>query len=387
MRLQKVGEYYFSRKLDDIRKLRAQGIDILNLGIGSPDLPPAGSVIDELITAASDTNNHAYQQYRSSKRLRKAISTYYQRIYNVSVDAEHEVLPLLGSKEGIMYVSLAFLNPGDRVLVPNPGYPAYASIAELLGAEVVSYDLLEGNNWQPDFAKLEKTDTEKVKLMWVNYPNMPTGAPATPELFSKLVAFAQAHKILVCNDNPYSLILNDSPLSILSYDKTGKRVLELNSMSKSFNMAGWRVGMVLGHRSYIDAIIQVKSNVDSGMFLPVQHAASHALELPDNWHSNRNEIYKKRKALATKILETIGCRVSKNQVGLFVWGKIPNEVENVEILVDNLLVHAHIFITPGKIFGSNGNRFLRMSLTSSVTTYQIALKRVKKWKRERLMPV
>jgi aspartate/methionine/tyrosine aminotransferase len=378
-RLNQVGEYYFSTKLAEIARLRAEGKDILNLGIGSPDLAPADAVVEELVNSAANKENHAYQPYRSTLELRQAISHYYNKVFNVELDPEHEVLPLLGSKEGVMYISLAFLNPGDEVLVPDPGYPAYGSIAQLLGASVSTYDLNEGNGWLPDFRQLAARDLSKVKLMWVNYPHMPTGTPATDKLFDDLAAFAKSNNILICNDNPYSLVLNDRPKSILNYDPDRTHAIELNSLSKSFNMAGWRVGMVMGHQQYINAIIQAKSNVDSGMFLPVQHAAIQALELPLSWHDNRNEIYAGRREIVVKILNTIGCAIENNQVGMFLWARVPDQITNTRQLVDNLLQNAHIFITPGEIFGKNGSRYVRMSLTSPIEIYEEALKRVVKW--------
>ena len=384
-RLNQVGEYYFSLKLAEIARMRAAGKDVLNLGIGSPDLAPAAEVIDGLVNSATDNENHAYQPYRSTLALRQAMSAYYKKVFKVDLDPEHEVLPLLGSKEGIMYISLAFLNPGDEVLVPNPGYPAYSAIAKLLGASVRQYDLTEENGWLPDFASLQAQDLSKVKLMWVNYPHMPTGTPPSENLFSDLSGFAEEHNLLVCNDNPYSLVLNDNPQSILQADADRTHVLELNSLSKSFNMAGWRVGMVMGHSTYIDAIIQVKSNVDSGMFLPVQHAAVQALELPLSWHNRRNEIYAGRRAIVIQILETLGCSVARNQVGMFIWAKVADQVGNVKELVDDLLQQAYVFITPGEIFGENGSRYVRISLTSPMAVYEEVLKRVIKWKEEQTL--
>jgi len=384
-RLNQVGEYYFSLKLAEIARMKAAGKDVLNLGIGSPDLAPAPEVIDELVNSVANDENHAYQPYRSTLALRQAMSAYYKKVFAVDLDPEYEILPLLGSKEGIMYISLAFLNPGDEVLVPNPGYPAYSAIAKLIGASVQQYDLTEESGWLPDFEKLQQQDLSKVKLMWVNYPNMPTGTPPSKKLFEGLGRFAEEHNLLVCNDNPYSLVLNDNPQSILNSDTDRNHVLELNSLSKSFNMAGWRVGMVMGHRSYIDAIIQVKSNVDSGMFLPVQHAAIQALELPLSWHDQRNEIYAGRRDIVIRILELIGCKIEKNQVGMFIWAKVSLQVDSVRALVDDLLQHAHVFITPGEIFGVNGSRYVRISLTSPMEIYEEALIRVIKWKEEQTL--
>ncbi|MEN8251292.1 MAG: aminotransferase class I/II-fold pyridoxal phosphate-dependent enzyme [Bacteroidota bacterium] len=383
-RLNNVEEYYFSKKLDEIRVLRSQGRDVLNLGIGSPDLPPDEGVVQELVESASKIEHHAYQPYRSTPELRESMSRFYYETFSIKLDPQHEILPLLGSKEGVMYVSLAFLNPGDTVLVPNPGYPAYSSIAKLLGTNVETYGLTEENNWYPDFEDLESRDLEKVKLMWVNYPHMPTGAPATDELFHDLVAFAKRNEILLVNDNPYSQILNDQPVSILKFDPDLSHVIELNSLSKSFNMAGWRVGMVLGHKNYMDAVLQAKSNVDSGMFLPIQHAAAKALELKREWHDERNEIYETRRIKARRILESIGCKIGSNQVGMFIWAKVPDEIMNIHYLIDDLLHNALVFITPGEIFGSNGSRYLRISLCAVEELYDKALERIEIWQQEKL---
>ena len=383
-RLQKVEEYYFSKKLEEIRQMREKGQEVLNLGIGSPDLPPEKGVVDELVRSASNNDHHAYQSYRSSLELRESMSRFYYNTFSVQLNPAAEILPLLGSKEGIMYISMAFLNPGDVVLVPNPGYPAYASIANLLGAQPVSYDLLEENNWYPDFEKLAELDLEKVKMMWVNYPHMPTGAPANEELFHDLVQFAKENEILLVNDNPYSQVLNEHPISILKYDPDLSHVIELNSLSKSFNMAGWRVGMVLGHKKYIDGVLQAKSNVDSGMFLPIQHAAAKALDLGQGWHDERNEIYEKRRVVANKVLEKIGCEISEDQVGMFVWARVPENVKDTHVLIDDLLHNAHVFITPGEIFGSNGNRFIRLSLCSDKETFETALKRINEWQEAKI---
>jgi LL-diaminopimelate aminotransferase len=378
-RLQKVEEYYFSKKLEEIRQLRDKGYEVLNLGIGSPDLPPEQGVVDELVQSASSSQNHAYQSYRSSVELRESMSRYYYNTFSVKLDPQHEILPLLGSKEGIMYISMAFLNPQDTVLVPNPGYPAYSAIANLLGANVQTYDLVEENNWQPDFDALEAYDLEKVKMMWVNYPHMPTGTNAGEDLFQRLVSFAKEHDILLCNDNPYSQILNDHPVSILKFDPDLSHTIELNSLSKSFNMAGWRVGMVLGHKKYIDGILQAKSNVDSGMFLPIQHAAAKALQLDQDWHDGRNDIYETRRVLADKIVENLGCSIRPNQVGMFVWAKLPEEYQDAHQLVDDLLHNAHVFVTPGEIFGSNGKRYIRLSLCSDQMILEKALERINQW--------
>lgn len=383
-RLRSVKEYYFSSKLQEIAHMRSEGKNILNLGVGSPDLPPSDSTIEILKHEAGKPDQHAYQSYRSSAELRESISDFYKSLYKVQLNSESEVLPLLGSKEGVMYISMAFLNPGDEVLVPNPGYPAYGAIAKLLGVNVRTYDLLEENNWEPDFETLESLNLNKVKLMWVNYPNMPTGAPASVQLFERLVDFAACRNILLVNDNPYSQVLNDFPISILSADKTKEHVLELNSMSKGFNMSGWRVGMVLGHSTYINAVLQAKSNVDSGMFLPVQKAAAHALQLPEEWHIERNSVYKERRKFGLELLEELECTIASDQVGMFLWAKVPAFVEKTHMFVDELLHEAHVFLTPGDVFGSNGERYVRLSLCSPIEDYEEAIKRIEKWKqRER----
>lgn len=383
-RLKLVKEYYFSSKLQEITKMRQEGKNVLNLGIGSPDLPPAPSSINKLIDAVENHKNHAYQPYRSSIELRNAIAIFYKKTYGVSVDSTREILPLLGSKEGIMYTSLAFLDPGDEVLVPNPGYPAYGAIANLVGAKVRSFDLLEHNNWLPDFEALAKEDLSKVKIMWVNYPNMPTGAQASEALFKKLIDFGKANGILIINDNPYSLVLNDTPQSILELEGGIEHALELNSLSKSFNMSGWRVGMVVGNADYLNAILQAKSNVDSGMFLPVQLAAAEALLLPQEWHDERNRVYEKRRTMALNLLSKLNCSVDINQVGMFLWAKIPAYMESSKKYVDELLQRSHVFLTPGEVFGSNGDRFVRLSLCSPVEDYKMAINRITKWKTKEL---
>jgi len=382
-RLDQVSEYYFSRKLEQIASMRACGKEVINLGIGSPDMVPEASVISSLKEAASHKDNHAYQPYRSTTELREAIGHYYRQLYNVVLDPRKEVLPLLGSKEGIMYVSLAFLNPGDEVLVPNPGYPAYAACARLVGARVRHYDLLEETSWTPDFNGLRKMNLTSVKLMWVNYPNMPTGATVELKLFESLVSFAYENDILLCNNNPYSQVLNDSPLSLLSADPEKRRALELNSLSKSFNMAGWRVGMLLGHKEYIDAVIQVKSNVDSGMFRPVQVAASKALELPQEWHTERNATYAKRRKKGFELLDILDCTYSDNQAGMFIWAKVSPVVGNTHEFIDRLLNEAQIFITPGDIFGTKGRGYIRISLCASNDLYDRAIERVKTWEKRK----
>jgi len=386
-RLQQVEEYYFSKKLEEIRQMQDAGKEVLNLGIGSPDLPPDGGVVDELISSARNNNHHKYQAYRSSAELRESMSRFYYNTFSIRLNPKEEILPLLGSKEGVLYISMAFLNPGDIVLVPNPGYPAYGAIAQLLGARVIEYNLTEENNWHPDFDELGDIDLLKVKMMWVNYPHMPTGTPASDELFHELVSFAKTNEILLCNDNPYSQVLNDKPVSILKDNPDLSHTIELNSLSKSFNMAGWRVGMVLGHKNYIDAILQAKSNVDSGMFLPIQHAAAKALQLSQEWHDERNEIYKTRRVKANEILEGIGCEISPHQVGMFVWAKVPKDIIDTHELIDDLLHNAYVFITPGEVFGSNGQRYIRLSLCSDEKIFVKAIDRIKAWQERKLQLV
>ncbi|MDQ3291392.1 MAG: aminotransferase class I/II-fold pyridoxal phosphate-dependent enzyme [Bacteroidota bacterium] len=362
-RLNEVQEYYFARKLAEVRALMAQGKKIINLGIGDPDLPASENTVQALTTSAQLPTSHGYQPYRSIPALRTAMADWYAQTYDVKLNPETEVLPLLGSKEGVFHISLAFLNPGDKVLVPNPGYPAYAAVTKLVGAEPVYFDLTAENNWLPDLEKLSRQDLSGVKLMWLNYPNMPTGALATEADFAKIIDFALAHKILIVHDNPYSLVLNTKPpVSILHVPGAIDCCLELNSLSKSFNMAGWRVGMVLGQKDYIDAIITVKSNMDSGMFLPVQQAAIEALQNPDSWHAERNAVYHRRRELIYQLLDLLGCQYSTEATGMFVWARVPDDITDVEAFLNTILYEAHVFLTPGKIFGSNGERYVRVSV-------------------------
>jgi LL-diaminopimelate aminotransferase len=375
-RLNDVKEYYFSKKLQEVAALQKAGHDVINLGIGSPDQAPSDQTIDKLIDSARQKQNHSYQSYRSIPELRESMAKWYSRTYGAQVDPATEVLPLLGSKEGIMYISMAFLNPGDEVLVPNPGYPAYSAVANLLGAKVRYYDLKEEKGWLPDLDGLKKENLEKVKIMWINYPHMPTGTSAPDNLFSQLIEFAKEKQLLLCHDNPYSLILNDAPKSILSEAGAKEVCLELNSLSKSHNMAGWRVGMVIGRADYINAILQVKSNVDSGMFLPIQQAAAEALNNPPSFYNSINEQYRKRKEVALRILEVLGCSYSKTQTGMFLWAKVPDSVTSVESFADTILNKLHVFITPGFIFGSNGNRYIRISLCATLENLNKALNRI-----------
>jgi LL-diaminopimelate aminotransferase len=376
-RLANVGEYYFSKKLEYVQGMRNRGIDVINLGIGSPDLTPPPEALKATSDAVHAKTNHGYAAYRSTPELRTAISEWYARVYDVKLNPDQEILPLLGSKEGILYLSMALLNPGDQVLIPNPGYPAYSSVANLLGVNIVYYDLKEETGWLPDLADLEKKDLSRCKLMWVNYPHMPTGTPTDLNFFKKLIEFGKKKKIFICNDNPYGLVLNQTaPTSILSADPGFEISGELNSLSKSFNMAGWRVGMFLGAKEIVNAVLQVKSNVDSGMFLPVQKGAAAALAIDQSWHEERNKTYDERRKVIYQIFDRLGFKYSKNQVGLFVWAKAPDSVKDVEVFLDRVLNEAHVFITPGMIFGSNGLRFGRASLCAPVERLQLALKNI-----------
>jgi LL-diaminopimelate aminotransferase len=361
-RLNSVQEYYFSKKLKEVNQLRSEGKPIINMGIGSPDLLPHSSVVNAIQHSMNDRKAHEYQSYQGIPELRKAMATFYQNQFNVSMDFTSEILPLMGSKEGIMHISMAFLNKSDEVLIPNPGYPTYASVTELVQAKPVFYDLVEENNWLPDFEKLEKLDLSKVKIMWVCYPHMPTGAKATIEVFEKLIKFGKKHHILIVNDNPYSLILNDHPLSIFQVQGAKEIALELNSLSKSFNMSGWRVGMLLGNKTFIETVLKVKSNMDSGMFYGIQKGAIEALNLNKNWFESQNEVYLKRRNLLFKLVEKLGCSYNEDSVGLFIWSKLPKNVLSSEAFIDEMLIKKNIFITPGTIFGSNGEGYIRFSL-------------------------
>ena len=357
-----VQEYYFSQKLRQIDKMRQSGNDIINLGIGSPDQSPSDNTIERLTREAIKPGVHGYQSYIGSPVLRKAFSEWYRKYFHVDLDPENEILPLMGSKEGIMHITMAFVNPDDEVLVPDPGYPTYTSVTKLAGGRVRYYNLTEKNGWMPDLEEIESNDPDKVKLMWINYPHMPTGAKGSPALFRRLVAFALKHNILLCNDNPYSFILNSEYISLLAVENAMETSIELNSLSKSHNMPGWRVGMVAGNSDYINTILKVKSNMDSGMFLPVQMAAAEALMNPDEWYAGLNNLYSGRRKIAESILRLLGCKFDPVQVGLFVWGRIPDAVPDCRELVEEILNKAHVFITPGFIFGSNGERYMRISL-------------------------
>jgi aspartate/methionine/tyrosine aminotransferase len=360
-----VQEYYFSQKLAQIDKMRRDGSDVINLGIGSPDQPPSGNTISALISEANKPSSHGYQSYTGIPSLRKAFADWYSRYFHVVLNPDNEILLLMGSKEGIMHISMAFVNPGDEVLIPDPGYPTYSSVTNLVGGIVRTYDLTEEKGWFPDLKSLEKSDLSKVKLMWINYPNMPTGAKASTELFEKLVAFCLKHRILLCNDNPYSFIMNNSYNSILAVEGAKEIALELNSLSKSHNMAGWRVGMVGGHSEYIKTILKVKSNMDSGMFLAMQKAAVEALGNQDSWYGLINSVYSKRRRIVEDIMKLLKCEYDNSQVGLFVWGRIPESIPDCESYIEEILLKSLVFITPGFIFGKNGERYIRISLCAT----------------------
>ena len=360
-----VQEYYFSQKLAQIDKMRRDGSDVINLGIGSPDQPPSESTVSALIAEAKKSTSHGYQSYSGIPSLRKAFSDWYKKYFYVNLNPDNEILLLMGSKEGIMHISMAFVNPGDEVLVPDPGYPTYSSVTNLVGGIVRRYDLSEENGWLPDLKSLELSDLSKVKLMWVNYPNMPTGVKASVDIFEKLVAFSRKYGILLVNDNPYSFILNKEYISILSVEGAKDTALELNSLSKSHNMAGWRIGMVAGQSDYIKTVLKVKSNMDSGMFLAMQMAAIEALNNPDSWYDSVNSVYIRRRKIVEQIMDLLKCSYDKSQIGLFVWGKIPENIPDCESYVEKILMKSLVFITPGFIFGKNGERFIRISLCAT----------------------
>ena len=374
-RLETVQEYYFSKKLREVRGWAAAGKPIINMGIGSPDLQPPVEVLAAIKSSLNDPSAHKYQSYQGLPELRSAISKFYKNKFSVDTNSEDEVLPLMGSKEGIMHISMAFLNEGDKVLIPNPGYPTYTSVTKLVGAEPLFYNLSDANNWQPNYKELEERDLSDVKIMWVNYPHMPTGTNATLETFEKLVAFGKKHHILIINDNPYSFILNDNPVSILQVEGAKDTALELNSLSKTFNMAGWRVGMVLGNTAYISEILKVKSNMDSGMFYGIQKGAIEALQLPDTWFTVQNKIYEERRVLIWQLADKLGATYNKNATGLFVWAKIP-EGRKAEEVTDAILYDKDIFITPGTIFGSQGEGYIRFSLCVTAAIIKEAISRI-----------
>lgn len=377
-RLESVSEYYFSRKGKEVAKLNAEGCDIISLAIGSPDMPPSPETIETLCREAQNPNAHGYQPTAGIPQLREAMAGFYKRWFGVQLDPNTEIQPLIGSKEGILHTTLAFVNPGDKVLVPNPGYPTYTSLSKLLGCTIVNYNLRPENDWQPDFDELESMDLTGVKLLWCNYPNMPTGAAARRETYERLVAFAKKHGIVVVNDNPYSFILGKEHLSILQVPGAKDCCIEFNSMSKSHNMPGWRVGMLATNATFVSWILKVKSNIDSGTFRPLQLAAAKAYDNSDEWHHEANvEVYARRRDLAGKIMETLGCHYDPSQVGMFLWGRIPDTYNNVEELTEKVLHEARVFITPGFIFGSNGERYIRISLCAKEEKLAAALERVK----------
>jgi LL-diaminopimelate aminotransferase len=377
-RLDKISEYYFSQKLKEIDDLNKQGKQIINLGIGSPDLPPHPEVIKTLNEESIKPDRHSYQSYKGSIVLRKTMSDWYKHWYNVDLDPETEILPLIGSKEGIVHVCMTFLNPGDKVLVPNPGYPAYRSAVYLAGAECIDFDLSENNNWFPDFNSIESMDLSKVKMMWVNYPHMPTGQLPTMDLFEKIIAFGKKHNILICHDNPYSFILNDKPMSLLSVKDSKETCIELNSLSKSHNMAGWRIGLLSGKNTIINEVLRFKSNMDSGMFLPVQLAAAKALSLPAEWYKEVNNVYSNRRARVYSLLELLNTDFNTSGAGMFIWARISDSEKDCYAFIDKILQEAGVFITPGGIFGSAGNRYIRVSLCAPIEKFDEAIKRIGK---------
>jgi len=376
-RLKTTKEYYFSVKLQEVRKLIASGKDVINIAIGSPDMAPSQATIDALGKHANNPDNHGYQAYRSIPELRSAIRNWSKKTYGINLDANDEILPLIGSKEGITHISLAFLNPGDEVLVPELGYPAYSAVTEMIGGVSIKYPMIEEDHWKPDLDKIQQMNLHKVKLMWINYPNMPTGARADKRTFEEIIAFAKANKILICHDNPYGLVLNEEdPLSILSVPGAKEVALELNSMSKSHNMAGWRIGWVSGSKPYIDAIVQIKTNVDSGMFKPMQLAAVEAFKNPDSWHRERNEEYRERRELVYRFLDLLSCSYDKAQTGMFIWAKVNPAIGSSEKLADYLLYEKDIFVTPGFIFGEKGSQYIRVSLCVNQSLLKKVLQRV-----------
>ena len=377
-RLNNVQEYYFSRKLKEVARMNAEGKDIISLAIGSPDMPPSPETIEKLCEVAHDPDAHGYQPTSGTPELREAMAGYYKRWYGVDIDPRTEIQPLIGSKEGILHITLAFCNPGDKVLVPNPGYPTYTSLSKILGQEIVNYNLCEDKGWQPDWEQLEKMDLNGVRLMWTNYPNMPTGGNAMMETYIKLVRFAKKHDIVVVNDNPYSFIINEHPISLLQVPGAKDCCIELNSMSKSHNMPGWRVGLCATNATFISWILKIKSNIDSGTFRGLQLAAAQAYHNSDEWHHTANfQTYKRRRDIAEEIMKTMGCTFDTSQVGMFLWGRIPDSYKDCEKLTERILHEARVFITPGFIFGSNGNRYVRISLCAKDEKMREALGRIR----------
>ena len=376
-RLNTVEEYYFSTKLKQIAQFKAEGIPVINIGIGSPDLAPSQKTIDALTAAAANPDHHAYQGYQGIPALRKAFADFYASHYQVELNPASEVLPLMGSKEGIMHIAMAYLEAGDETLIPNPGYPTYQAACSLAGAKVVPYELSEKTGWLPDLAALEARDLSKVKIMWVNYPHMPTGAKANHAFFARLKNFAEKHSILIVNDNPYSFILNDEPISMLAIPGMMEVGIELNSLSKSHNMAGWRIGALLGKSEFLNPVLKFKSNMDSGMFLPLQLAAVEALSADINWFKQQNTIYKTRQKLVFELLDLLGCTYDQAQSGMFVWAKTPNNFSSGYALSDQILIENAVFITPGGIFGSQGNEYIRISLCAKEEIFKEVIQRIK----------
>ncbi len=376
-RVSQVKEYYFSKKLKEVARLNAEGRDIISLGIGGPDRPPHARVVDTLCQYAHRSDTHGYQPYVGPVELRQAYADWYKRWYGVELNPANEIQPLIGSKEGILHITMAFINQGDGVLVPNPGYPTYTSVSRLAGAEIFTYNLKEQNSWYPDFDELESMPLDRIKLMWVNYPNMPTGAPATRELYEKIVDFGRRHNILIVNDNPYSFILNDRPISMLSVEGAKDVVIEMNSLSKSHNMAGWRMAMLASNAQFVEWVLKVKSNIDSGQFRPAMLAAVEALKCENDWFEELNAVYARRRKVAERIMDALHCTFDPAQRGLFLWGKIPDTEESSEKFADRILYDARVFITPGFIFGSNGERFVRISLCATEEKMEEALTRIK----------
>ena len=374
-RLHTVEEYYFSKKLREVNLMKDAGLPIINLGVGSPDLQPPQKVLSAIADSLLEEKAHQYQSYQGLLELREAMVDFYKTHYNVSLSPKTEVLPLIGSKEGIMHISMAYLNAGDEVLIPNPGYPTYASVARLLGATPRFYDLTEDKQWQPDLLELERQDLSKVKLMWINYPHMPTGQQADYKLFEDLVGFAKRHHILLVNDNPYSFILSDHPKSLLKVPHAKSVCLELNSLSKTFNMAGWRVGMIVGDEAHISNVLKVKSNMDSGMFYGIQKGAIEALKCSKLWHLSLNNVYEQRRELIWKLIKSLGCTYDSEATGLFVWAKIPQGMSS-ELFIETLLKKHHLFVAPGSIFGSNGEGYVRFSLCAPTELIQEAITRI-----------
>ena len=376
-RVGSVQEYYFSKKLKEVAEMNAQGKNVISLGIGSPDLPPSEETIETLCTHAHQANEHGYQPHVGIPELRQGFADWYKKWYGVELDPKSEIQPLIGSKEGILHISLAFLNPGDGVLIPNPGYPTYSSVSKLVGAKLIYYDLLEDKGWQPDFDALEQMDLSDVKMMWTNYPNMPTGGNATPELYERIVDFGRRHGILICNDNPYSFMLNEHPLSILAVPGAKEICIELNSMSKAHNMPGWRMAMLASNAQFVQWVLKVNSNIESGQFKPMQYAAAKALQADKSWYDGMNRVYRSRRDLAGQIMEALGCTYDEQQVGMFLWGRIPDSAESAEAIANKVLYEARVFLTPGFIFGSRGERYIRISLCCKNEALQEALNRVK----------